>query len=167
MDRNPASPLPSALCALLLLPACAFGPAIPVLLGDPDADGVRLQIEAAWRAHIAAAQRQDLDGVMAIYADDCVYEALGSPVVDGKQALRAMEQRGIETGRVVSAAHRVESLRVSGDIALEMGTVAGEVAPGGQPPQRVVYHYIAHWRFDDGPGWRIARLCGYVDVRPR
>ena len=31
--------------------------------------------------------------------------------------------------------------------------------PAGQSPQRVVYH------FEKGAGWRIARLCGYVDAR--
>ena len=107
----------AAIAALALLPACAFGPSVPVLLGDADVGGVRLQIEAAWRDHIAAAQRRDLEGVMAIYTDDCVYEALGTPAVNGKQALRAMEQRGLEQGQVVSAAHRIESLRVSGALA--------------------------------------------------
>jgi acyl transferase domain-containing protein len=148
-----------AAAALALLPACAFGPTIPVRRTRRRrafADRRRLKDHTP--------PRSPRGSVMAIHRR-LRRRALGAPVVTGKDALRTMEGRGLEAGAVVAATHRVESLRVTGDFALEMGTVAGEVAPVGQPPQRVVYHFVAHWRFEADHGWRIARLCGYVDVR--
>lgn len=145
------------------LAACAApGP----LLRGPNADAVLAAIDAAWRGHIAGAQQHQLDAVVAMYSDDCVYAIDGAAPVVGKAALRAMEQRGMTTGEVVRARHRVEALRVDGDLAYELGEVEGEVAPSGQPAQHVVFHFVALWRRNGEGAWQLAHLVGQVEAAP-
>jgi uncharacterized protein (TIGR02246 family) len=156
---NRAAWLPFALAA------CAGGPPLagPPLFGD-GADLVAAAIDDAWRQHIDAARRKDLDGTVAIYTDDAVYVVDGTPPVNGRAALRTMEERGMAAGDVVSARHTTEALRVDGDLAWELGTVAGDVAPKGQQAQYVVFHYVAMWRMSKDRTWRIAHLVGQVEA---
>jgi hypothetical protein len=60
-------------------------PALPAGAGDPT---VRDAISRAWREHIQAAIRKDLDGVVDIYADDIVYVVADSPEVRGIRSTR-------------------------------------------------------------------------------
>jgi uncharacterized protein (TIGR02246 family) len=148
------------LASLSALAACAAG---PPMHGD-GAGFVAAAIDTAWRQHIEAARRKDLDGTVAIYTDDAVYVVEGEAPVQGRAALRTMEQRGMANGDVVSAAHTTDALRVDGDLAWELGTIAGDVAPKGQAAQFVVYHYIAMWRLGKDREWRIAHIVGQVEA---
>lgn len=148
---------------LAVLPACAVhGP----LLRGAAAPAVRAAVEASWHGHIDGAMRKDLDAVMAMYADDVVYVVDGNAPVVGRADLRAMEQRGMATGAVLSAQHAIEALRVDGDLAYELGLVRGQVAPAGQPPATVVFHFVALWRQGDDGAWRVAHLVGQVEAAP-
>jgi uncharacterized protein (TIGR02246 family) len=150
----------------MLLASCTIGPPAAPLLGDPDAAEVRGAIEAAWRQHIDAAQRKDLDGVLAIYADDASYSIPGTPPVRGREELRAMEARGLQAGEVLNVRHKVEALRVDGDLAFELGTVAGDVRPADKAAQHVRFHYVALWRFEADGAWRIVYLAGQTAGGP-
>lgn len=156
-------PLRRSPCIPLLLSLAACAAPSPLLLGG-DPEPVRAAIDAAWRGHIAGARSKDLAAVVAMYTDDCVYAVDGAPPVIGKSALRAMEQRGMATGEVHSARHAIAALRVDGDLAYELGSVTGDVAPTGQPAQHVVFHFLGLWRRDDAGDWRLAHLVGQVEA---
>lgn len=149
---------------LLLLPplvlACACTAPQPLLLGDPDAAAVADAIDLQWREHIAAAQRNDLDAVVDLYAEDAIYVIPGEPAVRGRAALRRMEERGLAQGRVVAARHRGEALRVYGNLAHELGSVVGTVQPADQEPQHVAFHYAATWQLQEDGRWRILTITG-------
>lgn len=136
----------------------------PLVLGDRDAETVRAAIEAAWRSHILGARQKNLDAVCAMYADDIVYAIDGERPVVGAAAVRTMEERGMQTGEVASARHTIEALRVDRELAYELGIVEGEVAPHGQRPQHVVFHFVALWRRNEAGAWRMAHLVGQVEA---
>ncbi len=120
----------------------------------------RSGISRAWREHIDAALRKDLDGVVAMYADDVVYSVSGSPQVVGRSALRSMEEEGMKAVEVVSATHKTEELRVFGEDVFEIGTVVGPVRLGGAPAKIVTFHYMALWQKGAGGEWLVRHLVG-------
>jgi ketosteroid isomerase-like protein/protein tyrosine phosphatase (PTP) superfamily phosphohydrolase (DUF442 family) len=120
---------------------------------------VHQALSSAWREHIAAAQREDLDGVMAIYADDIAY-LVGAVDLNGIKAMRAHEQASLQGADVLNALHSIDALRVVGDTAFEIGSIVGPVAVGGAPARVVSFHFMARWvRAADGR-WRLQTLVG-------
>lgn len=152
------------LAVALLLAACQ-GPPQPGLPLDARVIAAQAAIEAAWREHIQAARDRDLDRVLAIYADDAIYSTPETPLVRGRDAIRAMEERTLAGNRVLGATHGVDALRVDGDTAYELGTVSGTVAPTGAEPQRVTFHFAAAWRCQAGR-WQITHLVGAASRSP-
>ena len=119
--------MPRATCALVviaLLAACASVP--------PDEGAVRDAIARAWRDHLAAVKRKDAAAVGLIYADDVVYIVPGEREVRGRKAIDEMEAKGLASAEIGNVAHATEALLVRGDVAYEIGTVAGPVRPRGQ-----------------------------------
>jgi uncharacterized protein (TIGR02246 family) len=161
-------PVPPLLptCVLAALAACTFGPPGTLVLGGDGAEDVRAAIETSWREHIAAAQQKDIDGVLAIYAQDATYAIPDTPLVRGRDGLRAMEARGLQAGDVLAVRHSIEALRVDGDLAYELGSVIGDVRPAGQEAQRVRFHFVALWRLEKDGQWRILHLAGQTAGRP-
>lgn len=133
------------------------------LLGD-GAGLVRQSIREAWNAHIEAAQRRDLQGLLAIYTDDVVYAIEGTPMIRGKAAVETMERRGLDAGAILSSRNITEALRVDGDLAWELGAIHADVAPHQKDAQHVVFHYVAMWRLGKDRQWRIAHLIGQVEA---
>jgi len=121
--------------------------------------GARQAISAAWKAHIAAAKDNDLDGVMDVYADDIVY-IIGETNIRGREAMRLHEQTSLAGGQVINALHSIDALRVVGDTAFEIGSVVGPVAVGDAPAHTVSFYFMARWvRGRDGH-WRLQSLVG-------
>ena len=140
--------------AAVALAACASpGPEAPVRAAG-------LAIDAAWRAHIDAAVRKDLAGVVAMYADDAVYLVGDEPIV-GLPAIEAMEAAGLAGNDLVEATHTILELRRFEDVAYEIGTVVGPVRPHGEErTSEVHFAFMAKWvRGGDG-AWRLHRLVG-------
>jgi len=132
-------------------------PATPAAAGDP---AVREAIARAWREHIQAAIRKDLDGVVDIYAEEIVYVVADSPEVRGRAAMTAMEARTLAEFDLVSAEHASDALRIFGDVAYELGTVIGPIRPIDGQPLTVTFHFMALWRRQADGAWRIAHLVG-------
>lgn len=137
----------------LLLTACAASPPPGLDAGVGDA------LHAAWTAHIQAAQRKDLAGVLDLYTEDAIY-AVGTPLRRGRTEIEAMEREGLASSDVRHATHSTAALRVRDARAFELGTVVGEVAVAGQPAQHVVFDYAAEWHRERDGTWRIAHLVG-------
>ncbi|MGE3171748.1 MAG: DUF4440 domain-containing protein [Planctomycetota bacterium] len=154
----------AALAVLSLVAVTLAGCSSAPLLRGTAADRVHDAIDRAWRDHIAAKQRRDIEGVVAIYTADAVYVVDGLPPVIGRAALEVMERRGLDAGEVLRAEHVTEALRVDGDLAWELGTITADIRPQDQDAQRIVFHYIAMWRLGAGRQWRIAHLVGQVEA---
>ena len=120
-------------------------------------------IAASWRDHIEAAQRKDLAAVMEIYADDVIYIIPGVMELHGKAALEESEAQTLASADVLEAVHTVDNLRVYGDLAYELGTVAGPVRPKGGEPQTVTFHFMATWRRGQDGAWRIECMVGEAE----
>ena len=128
--------------------------------GDAESAPTRAAIARVWRDHIAAAQRKDLDGVVAMYTDDAVYFVAGAPEVRGRAAIRAMEAAGLSSADVVAAEHTTEALRVHGDVAHEIGMVRGPVSVQGAELRVMTFHYLAWWARGADGAWRVRYLLG-------
>ncbi len=128
---------------------------------------VRETISSAWRDHIDAAIRKDLEAVLDIYADDIVYAVEGAPEVRGREAIAAMEARTLTEVDVVAAEHTIASLRVFGDVAYELGTVIGPVRPKAGEARTVTFHFMAMWRRQADGAWRIAHMTGRPEENAR
>jgi uncharacterized protein (TIGR02246 family) len=121
---------------------------------------VRTAISAAWRDHIAAAQRKDADAVMRLYDDDISYSIPGSIEHHGRAAVDSMERAGLAAADVISATHTTHQLEQFGDRTYEIGTVEGPVQPQGGEAKRVTFHYMALWQRQADGSWRIRHLVG-------
>ena len=120
-------------------------------------------INVAWREHIEAARRKDLDAVTRIYADDVTYVIPGVQEARGRAAINELEAQALASANVLEAVHTTESLRVFGDLAYELGTVVGPVQPEGKPAQTVTFHFMATWRRQTDGTWRIEFMVGEAE----
>ncbi len=147
---------PMALLAGALACTAVRGP------GRPD-EALRAEVAESWASHIAAAQRKDLAGVMAIYAEDAVYSTGGAPEVRGLDAIRRVEAESLAGADVLDARHTTHDLRVFGDAAFELGTIEGPVRPRGAEAANVVFRFMALWRRDAEGRWRVAHFVGRAE----
>ncbi len=146
----------TALPLLLTLAACA-APRPDAAAGSAEAAEA---IGAAWRAHVEAALRDDLAGVVAMYADDVVY-LVGDQHLTGIAAVEAMEAATLAEMELVGAVHTTLALRVFDGVAYEVGTIVGPVRAAGSEEATVVHFpFTAQWvRGADG-AWRLRCLVG-------
>jgi uncharacterized protein (TIGR02246 family) len=124
---------------------------------------VRDAIGEAWREHLAAVRRKDAAAVGRLYADDVVYIVPGEHEVRGREAIDAMEAQGLASVEIGDVTHRTEALRVHGDLALEIGTVAGPVRPRGQEAKEVTFRYVARWKRQADGRWRVQHMVGEAE----
>ena len=134
-----------------------LSPAAPT---DSAITSARTAIERAWADHIAAAKRRDLTGVIDMYAKDAVYAVGGAPEIRGRPAIDSMEAQGLRAVRVIDAKHKTQAVRLAGDIAYEVGTIAGPVKPAGDTARVVTFNFMAQWRREPSGVWRLAYLVG-------
>lgn len=138
--------------------------AIPVApmagLGQDVEAEARRAIHAAWTDHIAAVQRSDVDGVMAMYGEDAIYLVPGTEISRGRREIERMEAASMASAEVLEARHATESIRVFGDVAWEVGAVVGRVRPRGEPARRVGFRYMATWRRGSDDAWRVGAMVG-------
>jgi len=128
--------------------------------GGTNAREVAGQISQAWKDHIQAARDKDFDAVMDIYADNVTYIIPGVQEARGKDELGALEAAALATADVLHAEHTIDSLRVFGEVAYEIGTVIGPVQPKGQEAIEVTFHFTAMWRKQADGSWRIESMVG-------
>ena len=126
----------------------------------PPEESARAQITRAWREHIAAAMSKDVEGVLAIYADDMVFTIPGATRVAGRAELAQMERTSMASADLLHARHTLHELRVFDDVAYEIGTIEGPVREHGAAARVVTFPYMARWvRRDDGR-WQLTYQVG-------
>jgi uncharacterized protein (TIGR02246 family) len=130
------------------------------LRADPQVSAARAAIATAWRSHIDAARRKDLQGVMRIYAKDIAYLIPGEREVQGLSAMEQMERQSLEAADLLHATHTTHGLRVAGDLTYEIGTIEGPLKPAGKPARTVTFHFMALWQRQEDGNWRLRYLAG-------
>ncbi len=160
MNRFRCALAPVLLFATLSLAVADAPQDAPATTTEVDGSAVRDAISKAWRDHIDAAIRKDLDTVVDIYADDIVYVVAGSPEIRGRETMTTMEARTLAEFDVVSAEHTSDAMRAFGNVAYELGTVIGPIRPKDGEPRTVTFHFMAMWRRQADGAWRIAHMVG-------
>ncbi len=122
--------------------------------------GVQAAIDAAWKLHFAAAMKKDATAIAAIYAKDALYIVPGSSELRGRSAIEEMEVRGLASSDLLGAVHTTHALRVVGDSAYELGTVAGPVRVDGKAATQVTYNFMAMWQRQPDGTWLVRYLIG-------
>jgi len=131
---------------------CGILPAMPEQSTPPDLVGLQRQLTEA-------ADRRDLDALMAFYAPDCVYDMspIGMGVFEGRAAARGF----IEDWWASYEAHRFEAKE-----ALDLGSGVGfrVLIQTGRPvgssgEVQLTYGAVGVW--EDG---KIVRMTNYNDV---
>jgi uncharacterized protein (TIGR02246 family) len=111
------------------------------------------ELDEAWKQ---AAERHDLDGMMAIYAADARELPAGMPDIVGRDAIRAFYQELLDSFPRFSNEFTVEEIVVSAsnDLAVAHGTY--RFTPDtDQPGTSQAGKFVGVWRRLDGD-WRLA-----------
>ncbi|HVS02481.1 MAG TPA: nuclear transport factor 2 family protein [Thermoanaerobaculia bacterium] len=128
--------------------------ALPLRAGDATAaDAIRALIERTERANNAG----DVEGWVALFADDAVYMPPGSPPVTTREGLTDVARAGFRH----RAAIHIEPLEieVAGDWAFARSAVTGTVQlHGSGEVVEVDVKQIVIYRRSAGGEWKIARL---------
>ncbi|MEO0998089.1 MAG: nuclear transport factor 2 family protein [Pseudomonadota bacterium] len=134
----------------VLLSGCAGAPLTPDD-GRYSEDGVREAAEQ-WIGHFTAG---DLDGLMALYADDPFVALHGQPAMRGRQAVRTYFDGRIGAPGV---AFRIapESISIRGDTAILVSKYWFEVPRTDAAAYRDAGRSLIVYHWDDARGWLLA-----------
>ncbi len=134
---------------------------------SPSVEGeVRSRIEERLHAFTAANLAADLDGMVGPFRDDAMM-LRPTEVWKGKAAIRAGYARGLTQSRVVALQLTTESVRVSGSLAYELGTIRGEREQRDGTRVPTSGHYLTVWRRGDDGGWLIEADSIHFDPPPK
>src|SRR4030095_3242779 len=108
-------------------------------------------IDATWSA---ALERKDLDGVMAVYADDALFLPPGAPLIEGKAGIRERFARRLALPAFAASFSPTRIVVAqAGDLAGEHGTSRSTVEGAQGPVTRTGKHLVT-WRKRDGT-WQV------------
>lgn len=117
--------------------------------------------EAAIRAgdadFVKAAETNDLDKAMALYADDAVFLSSGVPAAVGKDNIRK-DIQGLLAAPGMKFTVNISSITVarSGDLAMDQGTVQVTTTGKGGKPATGTSQYVLVWKKMPDGSWKIA-----------
>jgi uncharacterized protein (TIGR02246 family) len=121
-----------------------------------DASAEERAIREVDRAWSAALERKDLEGVMAVYAEDALFLPPNAPLVEGRAGIRdRFARRMALPGYAASFVPTRIVVARSGDMAYEHGTFSTRATdPQGRTVVRTGKHLVT-WSKRDGH-WRVA-----------
>ncbi|MEP6390310.1 MAG: SgcJ/EcaC family oxidoreductase [Halioglobus sp.] len=105
-------------------------------------------LESKWSDMFAA---KDLEGVMALMAENSVLIVPGSPPIVGLEGIRRATKAMLKTDDTVSWASDFAFIAPSGDMAYDYGTATTKSSDGSI----VEGHYLVVWVKESG-GWKVA-----------
>ena len=123
--------------------------------GQQDLQG----IEDLRRRDEAASKAYDVEALAALWTEDCVVMAPGTPPMRGKESLRRalLASRPTQT-EVLEYEEQFEETLLLGDYAVEWGSIRGtERAPEGGAPVRSAYQVMRVLKRDPDGRWRVHR----------
>ena len=150
----------SLLIVGLIVSAMGLGCARPARVDlVAEADAVRAR-SAEW---LAADKARDIERAVALYADDAVELASNTPLVVGKEAIRAWYHTWLPQPNLsITFATSSVDLSPSGDVAWERGTYEfTTVSPKGTSVDKG--KYLTVWKKVDGT-WKVAADMANSDL---
>ena len=121
------------------------------------AQTVEDEIKAVGLAWEEAYNAGDVDGVVAVHAEDAVVMPPGFPAVVGIDAVRA-DAEAFFSEYSTDHAMKIQNILVEGDIAIEWAEYTDILTPkaGGDPIEDAGKHIVVYRRGDDGD-WKILK----------
>jgi ketosteroid isomerase-like protein len=115
-----------------------------------------VELDEAWAA---AAARNDVDAVMAMWTEGAVVYPAGRPPIYGKPGIRDFfEDYYSQTGDPIAWSPTCAGVDPRGTMAYTLGTMAATAGESSGAQGRQPGHYVAIWRRNDGR-WRCAVKC--------
>ena len=130
-------------CALLAFPAT----------GLAQAEDVKAEIAAASQGWQAGWNAGDAAAIAAVYTEDAVVMPPGSPAVEGRAAIQAYWQAGLDAAGGATSTLETKEVHAHGDMAVEIGEYMNTNADGEHLDHG---KYLAVWMKTDA-GWKIVR----------
>ena len=116
------------------------------------------QARAIIRSHEVYMAAGDLDGVMSNMAEDVVMLAPDSPLIEGKDAMRAVYTSFIAMGRW-EFGHDYSGAEVIGDFVMLHGIARGSMTPPEGEPVPMANNFMLTLRRDDTGTFRMWRAA--------
>jgi uncharacterized protein (TIGR02246 family) len=116
-------------------------------------DTARAEIEAANKELLAALSNGDAAGVASCYTEDAKLLPPNSEILEGKEAIQAFWQGGIDMG-IKEAELKTALVEAQGDAAYEIGTYTLTIEPPGGPVITDKGKYLVIWKRQDG-SWKL------------
>jgi uncharacterized protein (TIGR02246 family) len=140
--------------ASVLVAACGAGP--PQVDTDAGAAGASA-VARAMEEYVDALRTNDPVGLLALWGDDPVWIAAGTPTVRGRAEFESTVRQIFANNTVTDASATIEETAVSGDLAYQIGTYSETLAPASGEPQTIQGRFIFIWRRQPGGAWKIVR----------
>ena len=134
---------------LALVAACEGGG------GEGAEERARAEIDSLGRAWEEAANRAEVDRLMAIYAPDAVILPPGGPVIEGSETIRELFRQEFERFDT-KLAFTTQAIEVDGDMAFRRGRYVWRGTPrlSGQTVE-TTNKFLEVWRRQPDGSWRI------------
>ena len=113
----------------------------------------------------AAASHGNVDGMLALYADDAILMPPGAPAMRGKDAIRQF-WTGFTSLGAIDAKLVTDDVMQSGNLAAETGHFELTITPKSGAPIKDSGKYLVVWR-NSGGEWRIVRDIFNSSVAPK
>ena len=153
----------------VLIGACGGGAGAPAAAAPAAADPavVRTAIEEANRKAIAGMNAGSFEAGMANYAENAIVMMPGMAAMRGTAAIGAGMQGLLAAMDVKDVTATTEDVTVSGDLAVETGTMTMRVGPKGGTLVADTLKYVTVWQHQADGTWKVVRDINNSNVAPK
>jgi uncharacterized protein (TIGR02246 family) len=132
---------------------------------DPAA--VRAAIDAANKAGVESFNAGTPDGMLANYAEDAVVMMSGMKAMIGKAAITEGMKGMFTSMDMKNFSTTTADVMVSGDMAVETGTLIYDSGPKGGTLVSDTAKYLTVWKKQRDGSWKIVRDINNTDIAPK